>query len=90
VTATAVGSSTYTITCANAAGTSAATSVSLTAAAAAPVSTGHSGGGAFGGAELLALALMGLARTRRRGALREDPSGGRGTSYSLARDAKEK
>jgi Subtilase family len=90
VTATAVGSSTYTITCANAAGTSAATSVSLTAAAAAPVSTGHSGGGAFGGAELLALTLMGLARTRRRGALREDPSGGRGTSYSLARDAKEK
>jgi hypothetical protein len=71
VTATAVGSSTYSLTCANAVGTSTATSVSLigTAAAtatAAPSSSGHSGGGAFGGAELLALALLGLARMLRR------------------------
>jgi hypothetical protein len=65
VTATAVGNSTYTLTCANAAGTSTPASVSLTATAA-PSSSGHSGGGAFGGAELLALALTGLARTLRR------------------------
>jgi hypothetical protein len=71
VTATTVGSFTYTLTCANAAGTSTATSVNLTATAAAtataaPSSSGHSGGGAFGSTELLALALLGLARTLRR------------------------
>jgi hypothetical protein len=65
VTASTVGSSIYTLTCANAAGTSTSTSVSLTATAAATSSAGHGGGGAFGGAALLAMALMGLARLLR-------------------------
>jgi Subtilase family len=72
VTPTAVGSSTYTLACTNAAGTSTPTSVSLTTtaaatatASAAPSSSGHGGGGALGSAELLALALLGLARILR-------------------------
>jgi Subtilase family len=75
---TAAGTDTYTLVCLNGAGTSAATSVTLTVTAAAssggsPTWTGHSGGsGAMDDITLLALAGLGMAgmfRGRRRAAL---------------------
>jgi hypothetical protein len=63
---TAVGSDTYTLVCANAAGTSTATSVTLTVTAAAPPSSGGGGGGgALGLSALLGLLALCAARGRR-------------------------
>jgi subtilisin family serine protease len=57
---TATGTATYTLTCANAAG-SATNSASLTVMPD-PTAGGHGGGGAFGSAAFLSLALVSLAR----------------------------
>jgi hypothetical protein len=68
LTPTTVGSSTYTLVCANEAGTSPATSVTLTVTAAAPpppAQSSHGGGGALGLTTLFGLAGMCLARMRR-------------------------
>jgi hypothetical protein len=59
---TAVGSDTYTLVCANVAGTSPATSVTLSVTAAAPASSG--GGGALELSTLLGLLALGGARAR--------------------------
>jgi hypothetical protein len=64
---TAVGTDTYTLMCANAAGNSPATSVTLsvTAAAPPPSSGGGGGGGALGLAALLGLLALCMARVQR-------------------------
>jgi hypothetical protein len=61
---TAVGSDTYTLVCANVAGTSPATSVTLSVTAAAPPSSGGGGGGALGLSTLLGLLALCGARAR--------------------------
>ncbi len=60
---TAVGTDTYSLTCANAAGTSPAATATLTVTAADPPSSGGGGGGGGGGA-LGGIALLGLAALR--------------------------
>ena len=63
VTPTAAGTDTYSLTCANAAGSSTPVSVSLMVTA--PPPSGGGGGGSIGGWPLWGLALLGAARTRR-------------------------
>jgi hypothetical protein len=66
LTPTAAGTDTYTLTCANAVGSSAASSVTLTVTS--PPSSGGGGGGGGGGLDalaLLGLAGVGVARIRR-------------------------
>jgi Subtilase family len=66
LTPTAAGSDTYTLACANVAGPSLPTSVTLSVTAAAPPpATGSHGGGALGLSTLLGLAGLCLARMRR-------------------------
>jgi Subtilase family len=65
LTPTSAGNYTYTLACANEAGTSPATSVNLSVTAATPPPSSHSGGGALGLTTLLGLAAMCLARIRR-------------------------
>ena len=65
LTPTAVGTDTYTLVCANAAGTSAPTSVTLSVTAAAPPASGSHGGGSLGLTTLLGLAGLCVARMRR-------------------------
>ena len=60
VSPTAVGSDTYTLVCSNVAGTSAATSVTLTVNAVATQPPPSSGGGGGGGGALGLSALLGL------------------------------
>jgi hypothetical protein len=62
VTPAAAGAVTYSLTCSNAAGTSPASTVTLTAT---PPAGGGGGGGALGGAALLGLAALGATRLRR-------------------------
>jgi hypothetical protein len=62
---TAVGSDTYTLVCANAAGTSQATSVTLSVTAAASGGGGGGGGGVLGLSTLLGLLALCAARGRR-------------------------
>jgi hypothetical protein len=70
---TAVGSDTYTLVCANVAGTSPATSVTLSVTAAAPAPS--SGGGGGGALELSTLlGLLALSGARARHLLRSPPS----------------
>jgi hypothetical protein len=67
VTPSAVGTDTYTLVCANNAGSSTATSVTLTVTAAAappPPTGGGGGGGALGLSTLLGLLALGAARAR--------------------------
>ena len=61
----AAGTDTYSLTCANAAGTSPAGTVTLTVTAADPPSSGGGGGGALGGIALLGLAALRAARLLR-------------------------
>jgi hypothetical protein len=61
---TAVGTDTYTLVCTNAAGSSAASSVTLSVKAAAPASGGSGGGGAIGLVTLLGLVGLLVARAR--------------------------
>jgi Subtilase family len=72
----AVGSDTYTLVCANVAGTSPATSatLSVTAAATPPPSSGGGGGGALGLSTLLG--LLALCAARARHSLRSRPARG--------------
>jgi hypothetical protein len=65
LTPTSAGNYTYTLACANEAGTSPATSVNLSVTAATPPPSSHGGGGALGLTTLLGLAAMCLARIRR-------------------------
>jgi subtilisin family serine protease len=65
VTPSAAGSDTYSLACANAAGTSPTTSVTLMVTAAAAATSSH-GGGAIGVPTLLGLAAIRLMRRRRR------------------------
>jgi hypothetical protein len=65
VTPTAVGSYPYTLACTNNAGTSPATTVTLSVTAAASGGSGHSGGGALGLGSVLGLGAMCMARWRR-------------------------
>jgi hypothetical protein len=68
---TAVGSDTYTLVCSNNAGTSPATSVTLSVTAAAPPpSSGGGGGGVLGLSTLLGLLALCVARVRRQAVLR--------------------
>jgi Subtilase family len=60
----AVGSDTYTLVCANLAGTSPATSATLSVTAAAPPPSGGGGGGALGLSTLLGLLALFAARAR--------------------------
>ncbi|MGC2031745.1 MAG: S8 family serine peptidase [Steroidobacteraceae bacterium] len=63
---TAAATDTYTLNCANAAGSSAPSSVHLTVTAAAPPPASHSGGGGLDVLTLLGLAGIGVARILRR------------------------
>ena len=65
-TPSAAGSYTYTLACANAAGTSPTTSATLTVAAAATSGGGHSGGGALDLLSILGLSALGARRLLRR------------------------
>ncbi len=62
----ASGSSTYTLTCSNAAGASVASSTTVTAAAATTTASSGGGGGSLNWTTLLAIAGLRLARRRRR------------------------
>jgi hypothetical protein len=64
ITASAVGSDTYSLTCANAAGSSTASNATLTVSAA-PTGGGGGGGGSLGGLSLLGLAALRAARWAR-------------------------
>jgi hypothetical protein len=64
VTPSAVGTDTYTLACANAAGNSPAASATLTVTAAPPPSSGGGGGGALGLSTLLGLLALCAARAR--------------------------
>jgi hypothetical protein len=72
VTPSAVGTDTYTLVCANNAGTSTATSATLTVTAAASTGGGGGGGGALGLSALLG--LLALCAARARHVLRSRPS----------------
>ena len=74
VTPSAVGTDTYTLLCANTAGSSAATSVTLSVKAATPAATSSSGGGGATGLVTL-LGLVGVLAARRRAASRCDSTG---------------